>query len=127
MKNKVIILATMALSLTTFAKQKTIRAEDIQKVKTYYMTNGLGDGDTNLINPNQLQGSAKTKFNKLQNAKECQSFGYCPEAYAVDAAGIKTIAVSLSNDGGQFINIYTEEGSVIATCAMSESSDLSCN
>jgi hypothetical protein len=118
-------LSVICFSLSASAASPAGKV-DLEKLKRYFIANGVGDvGET--INPNRLVGAAVNEYKKLENSKNCRSFGYCPEAYEINAYGTKTIVVSLADDGGQYLTVYSPQGKKLLSCSQGESTDMTCS
>ncbi|MGZ3691310.1 MAG: hypothetical protein ACXVAX_07390 [Pseudobdellovibrio sp.] len=127
MKKIILALSLLTISFSVFAKEPARPKVDTAKIIRYYQANGTGDGDTYVINSNQLVGAAAADYARLSRVKNCSSYGYCPEAYAITAYGTPTLAVAVSDDGGTYIDVFTADGKQILSCSAGESEDLSCS
>jgi hypothetical protein len=126
MKTTILLLSALA-SLSAFAAPASkLSPETIAKISRFYTNQGLGDGDSYTINPSRLPATARAEYDRLESVRNCRAYGYCPEAYAINAYGTDTFAVGVSDDGGISFTVYTFKGQPILGCSAGESSEMTC-
>jgi hypothetical protein len=119
--------AGLSLSFVAQAASPVIMSKaERAKIERYYTSNDALSSK-NSVKPNQLTGDAMADFTKLSRVKNCSSYGYCPEAFSVNAYGTPTLAIVVSDDGGTYVDVFTPNGQKLMSCLAGESSEMRCN